>query len=194
MTVCRTHGTEVSQAKMNMLLHFLYCFGRRKSCGEADTALLPAKPIQSLGLQLLGLEWWCCWVICELLGSSLAGPFSTASQTPHAAFVAGNSWCGQLLAEKLCTSWECDVGLCEAPQELPCLWGACPAPSRSSLACWQLNMESASSPQSWDSHNVDVCVLPGMQTVFWCCWQEMNGMEIGELDLHNYSHLEMLWP
>lgn len=61
-------------------------------------------------------------------------PFPQASQTPQAAFVVGNSWCGQLLAEKLATSWECDVGLCEAPEKLSLL-SEQPALDPASLAC-----------------------------------------------------------
>lgn len=48
-----------------------------------------------------------------------------------------------------------------------------------------------SETRSWSGNNVDVCVLPEMQTVFPDTADEMNGMEIKEFSLHNYSHLKM---
>lgn len=135
---------------MNMLLHFeLNCFGRRNlvvRLMEADTALLPAKPIQSLGLQLLGLEWWCCWVICEFLGSSLAGPFPQPVR--HHTLLLWLEICG--VANSLLRNW--------APLG-SVMWG-CVNSTKAFPVCEEPALNPAGAPwhvgsQTWNQLNVE---------------------------------------
>lgn len=167
MAVCRAHGTEVSSAKMNILLHFLVEGSLAVRLMEADTALLPAEPIQSLGLQLLGFGWWCCWVICAVLREHFGRSLFPRPVRHHTL----PSWLEiRGVVNSLLGKWVPLGSVCGAVwgsrKTFPALWGACPGATTSSLECWQLNLESASWAQSWSSNNVDVCVLPGMPTVF----------------------------
>lgn len=155
---------------MGILLHFLSCFGRRKSCGEADggwhcSASCKANPVSwpaAVGIWVMVL----LGDLCSSQGAVWQVPFPQAIR--HHTLPSWLEIHG--VVNSLLRKWEplgtVVWGCVRLQKNLPALWGACPGANTSSLACWQQNMESASWAQSWSSNDVDVCVLPGMQTVF----------------------------